>query len=213
MDDLANLRLGDRPILGSRDKNVVQRADGHVAKPQKPKMPPAPSQDDVVVLSNGSATESQKKGVVRLTKASQLMHLTRLVREATDNVALSRIVREFADLLDSSRSRTLTKEGFTFLDTLYKQLADPSVYVVPMRTSRKQNYAPQENVDEWNSRAARVHKLLLLRRKVTQTKTNKGLAQLVAEFGTCIDKSKNRTITKDSIAFLDQVASALKALS
>lgn len=203
MGDLAKLNLGERPILGNRDNNVVQ--------PDKPKNFHAASQDDVAVLSSGSENEGQKKAVVRLTKASQLVHLTRLVRETTDNVALSRVVREFKEVLDSSRSRTLTKEGFAFLDALYKQLADPSVYVVPMRTSRKQY--DQENLDDGNARRARMTKLLALRHEVIQAKSNKKLAQLVSEFGICIDKSKNRTVTKDSIAFLDGLSSTLRALS
>lgn len=211
MQDLANLNLGERQVLGARDNNVAQAARA-AAVPDKAKKTQTPTQEpDVIELSSDSEgeNEGQKKGVVRLTKATQLIQLVRRTRETTDNVALARVVREFSELLESSRSRTLTKEGFAFLDALYKQLADPSVFIVPLRTSKRQQSAQQEN----NDRRARTNKLLTLRRDVTQAKSNKQVAKLVAEFGATVDKTKNRTITKDSIAFLDSLGTSLRALS
>ncbi|KAI0685806.1 CK1/CK1 protein kinase [Cytidiella melzeri] len=207
---LTNLDLKDRQALGRRDNNIAR--DPHVAKPAVKKLPGV--SDERVVLDSTSADEgeSQKRGVMRLTKATQLTQLTRRIRDATDNVALARVVREFTEVLDSSRSRTLTKEGFAFLDALYKQLADPSVFVMPMRTSRKQQQ--QENdVPEGDARRAKMNKMLRLRQEAAQAKNNKQLAQLVSEFGTTIDKSKSRSITKDSIAFLDILASTARELA
>ena len=40
----------------------------------------------------------------------------------------------------------------------------------------------------------------------------KELAKMVTEFGTCIDKSKGRTITKDALGFLHGLADRLQAM-
>lgn len=220
-----------RQVLGKRDNNQLPAARPAVAanaKDQnglagKKKALPL-SDDEVIELSSDSDMDSdrdttaggggggQKKAVLRLSKATQLMHLVRLTRDATDNLELARLVREFTEVLESSRSRTLTKEGFAFLDALYKQLADPSVYIVPMRTSRRLQ-DQQENRDAGDVRRSKMTKLVALKRDVVQAKTNKRIAQLVSEFGTTIDKSKGRTLTKDALGFLESLQATIRVLS
>ncbi|KAI0087784.1 kinase-like protein [Irpex rosettiformis] len=213
MQDLVRMDIKDRLALGRRDNNVPQ------AVPTKPNRPPkkvASSSDDRVVydISSGDESEGQKKGVMRLAKATQLTQLTRRARDSRDNIALARVIREFVELLDSSRSRILTKEGFSFLDSLYKQFADPSVYVVPIRSSRRQHLSSQsENIPEGVARKEKTMKMLALRRDVLKAKSNKDLAKLILDFGAIIDKSKSRSITKDSIAFLESIADRVCLLS
>jgi casein kinase 1 len=207
--------LKDRLVLGRRDHNVAQPAAPAAAKQGRPtKKSEATSEDQLTRVDFSDDEEyGQKKGVMRLTKATQLVALTRRVRETTDNVALAGVVRDFTEVLDSSRSRTLTKEGFAFLDALYKQLADPSVYVVPIRTSRRQVSLQQENKSEGDARRAKVNKLITLRQDVVKAKSNKQLANIVLDFGATIDKAKARTVTKDSIMFLDHLTATIRSLS
>jgi casein kinase 1 len=214
LKDLAHLRLEEpRQILAERANNIPR-----VPRPTKlaqGKKDPATSSDDegVIVISDSENGTTQKAAAVRLTKASQLAALARIVPSATDNVMLARVVREFVEILDSSRSKALTKEGFAFLDALHKQLADPSVYAVPLRTSRTRSGAQQEAApNDADARRAKMDKLFALRRDVPQAKTNRMLAKLVADFGACIDKSKGRTITKDAMGFLNGLADKLRTM-
>lgn len=154
----------------------------------------------------------QKAAVTRLPKAAQLAQLARRVPDATDNAMLARVTRDFADVLQSSRSRTLTKEGFAFLDALYKQLADPSVFAVPLRTSRTRSGTAQEHAPEADARRIKMDVLFRLRRDVAQARSNRALAKMVTDFGACIDKSKGRTLTKDALGFLDGLVGALRTV-
>lgn len=214
LKDLAQLKLGEpRQVLGNRE-NIPRPVVTPPAKPaQQPKKVQAPD-PEVIVISDGenAAPLGQKAAVVKLPKAAQLAQLARRVPEATDNVTLARVLRDFIDVLESSRSRTLTKEGFTFLDALYKQLADPSVYAVPLRTSRTRSGRQQENAPEADARRIKMDKLFRLRRDVVQAKSNRALAKMVADFGACIDKSKGRTLTKDALGFLEGLTGTLRAM-
>ena len=215
LQDLAQLTLGEpRQILGERVNNVAK-----IARPPHPvdakKRVPAGSGDEgaIVLSSDGENGTPQKAAAVRLTKAAQLLQLTRTATEATDNVMLARVVREFVAVLESSRSRALTKEGFAFLDALHKQLADPSVYAVPMRASRTRSGTHQELIPDVDARRAKMDKLFALRRDVQQAKSNRMLAKMVSDFGVCIDKSKGRTLTKDALAFLAGLSDRLRSTS
>ncbi|TFY72814.1 hypothetical protein EVG20_g193 [Dentipellis fragilis] len=139
LQDLANMRMANRPVLGvlGDKKNIPQAprsdgANGHgksaeVVAPKKP--PPQQQQQQVIIISSDS--EENAPAVVgartRFSKAADLCRLTNAVSKAIDNKALASIVAEYAALLQGHTSRTLTKEGFAFLDALHKQLADPSV--------------------------------------------------------------------------------------
>lgn len=209
LKDLADLQLTEpRQILGERANvnNVPQAAQPKKTKSRKP------TGDSIVIISTDGENETAPKSA-RLTKAEQLTLLTSTVQDATDNTMLSSIVRHFAQVLETSKSKSLTKEGFAFLDALYKQLADPSVYVLPMRTSRTRSGTQQETApNEADARRAKMDKLYALRRDVAAAKSNRMLAKMVTEFGTCIDKSRGRTVTKDAVGFLYGLADRLRAM-
>jgi hypothetical protein len=89
---------------------------------------------EVIDITSDSEEEDDTIPPPHLTpKAYKLTKLTKRASDAIDNTALSALVVEFVGILKSYSSRTLTKEGFAFIDTLYKQLTDPSVFVLPMR--------------------------------------------------------------------------------
>lgn len=220
LKDLARLQLGtQRQVLGNRG-NLPRPAPGApAAAPGAPsKKPAAPAaaavaDPEVVVISDdeNAAPLGQKAAVTRLPKAIALTQLTRRVAGATDNVMLARVVRDYADVLQSSRSRALTKEGFAFLDALYKQLSDPSVFVVPLRNSRtRSDHAQEEAAGEADARRIKMDKLAKLRKDVLLSRSNRAIAKTVADFGAVIDKSKGRTLTKDALGFLDDLVGALK---
>ena len=156
---------------------------------------------------------------MRLTKAAQLTALTRKVQDATDNVLLARVVRDFVDVLESSRSRTLTKEGFAVLDALHKQLADPSVFVAPLRTKAPLRASGASENDDAGAlggretRQGKMNKLYRLGIEVRGAGSNTQLAGMVVEFGKVIDKSSGRTVTKDGFGFLNALAARIEALS
>ena len=226
LKDLARLQLGtQRQVLGNRGNlprpdpipaAAAAAAAAPAAPVKKPAVPAAAAiaEPEVIVLDDdeNAAPLGQKAAVTRLPKAEALAQLTRRVAGATDNVMLARAARDFVDVLQSSRSRTLTKEGFAFLDALYKRLADPSVFVVPMRNSRtRSEHAQAEAAGDADARRIKVDRLVRLRRDVTQSKSNRAIAKTVADFGAVIDKSKGRTLTKDALGFLDDLVGALKA--
>lgn len=216
LNDLANLKLDDRPVLGERKNinNAIQQAKADAKKPAT----------DVIVVSDDTSHPSSAQVAkpvhppspvkARIPKAAQLNKFTAATTAATDNEALSRVVAEFAEFLKSNRSKTLTKEGFAFLDALYKQLADPSVYIIPLRTSRtrsadkEQQPAPEPPAPKH----VKLDVLAALRREVGGASSNQALAKMVADFGAVINKSSGRTVTKDGFAFLEGLATKLKAI-
>lgn len=215
LQDLAKLTLAEpRQILGERGNNVPNAARPAKATDTKKKAAaPSSGNEGVIVISSDGENGTAERGAARLTKAAQLLRLSRAASEATDNVMLSRVVLEFTEILETSRSRALTKEGFTVLDALYKQLADPSVYAVPLRTSRTRSGTQQETVPEADARRVKMDKLFILRRDVRQARSNRMLAKMVSDFGACIDKSKGRTLTKDALAFLSGLSERLLVTS
>jgi len=211
LNDLANLKLDDRPVLGDRKNinNVVQQAKADAKKPTA-----------IIIISDDtdagdSAKQKQNHLILpagtRIPKAIQLNKLTTTVSEATDNGAIAQVVADFVVLLKSNRSRTLTKEGFAFLDALYKQLADPSVYVIPLRTSRNTD-KEQPNLGASDPKRVKLDVLAALRREVDTASGNRALAKMVADFGAVTNKSSGRTVTKDGFAFLEGLATRLKAI-
>lgn len=130
LNDLKKLELVERPVLGDR-KNIEEA----VRKAQQDARNGEPSQKTIVkevIEVNDSEDESIPPPFLT-PKAHRLVKLTNKASEATNNAALSGLVREFIEVLQCNSSRTLTKEAFHFLDVLYKQLADPSVFVTPLR--------------------------------------------------------------------------------
>jgi casein kinase 1 len=116
-------------------------------------------------------------------------------------------------LLQANSSRTLTKEGFAFLDALYKQLVDPSVFVLPLRTSRSRNSDKEQfPPHEVEARHTKLGVVARLRRAVGEAESNKALAQMVADFGAVINRSSGRTVTKDGFGFLEGLAARLRVV-
>ena len=154
----------------------------------------------------------------RITKAARIAKLTQAAGQAADNRVLAQITTDFVKVLQSSNSRTLTREGFAFLDALHKQLADPSVFIVPLRSSKarssrsQQQQQPQAEPTSPPAEEAaqeRRSRLSVLRASLGKAHDNKSLAKLIAEFGTLTDRVAGRKLTKDGMAFLENMADRL----
>lgn len=218
LQDLAGLKLENRPVLGDK-KNVQvshrQPKPNGLPKAAQPIKKPALDTTNVIVISDSSDIPPIAR---RYAKAEKLDKLTREASNAMDNNALARLVIEFVTLLKSNTSRTLTREGFAFLDALHKQLVDPSVFIVPLRTSRtktgktKASIDSAENTQPLQQGRERLNKLWQLRQGVGKAQDNKALAALVAEFGSLTDKTAGRNVTKDGFAFLEGMAERLKVV-
>ncbi|KAJ7254389.1 kinase-like domain-containing protein [Mycena haematopus] len=206
LNDLTNLNLG--PVLGDRatvDKAVREAKDAAKDDSSKDSQP-------IEIIDITSDSDDDTIPPPHLTpKAYRLTKLTKRASEASDNLTLSELVVEFVDLLKSYTSRTLTKEGFAFIDTLHKQLADPSVFVLPLRASRQRS-SDKSLQQEKEPAHVKLGVVARLRREVLGANSNKALAKMVADFEQVSSNSVGRTITKDGFAFLDGVAERLKVL-
>ncbi|KAH9179129.1 kinase-like domain-containing protein [Lactarius sanguifluus] len=210
LQGLAQLQIkGDhigRPVLGDR-KNVqgggVNGGDLLLKKP---------GQAEVVVISDGESS-GEYGPVHRHNKAARITKLTQAAGQAADNRVLARLTEDFVKVLRNSNSRTLTREGFAFLDALHKQLADPSVFIVPLRSSKTRSSRSQR--DQESAAAAedapheRRSRLNGLCASLEKARDNKTVAGLVAEFGALIDRTAGRKLTKDGVTFLEIVADRL----
>ncbi|KAK0449287.1 kinase-like domain-containing protein [Armillaria borealis] len=200
LNGLGNLNLGDRVVLGDRRNidNAIQKARQEAHKPEP---------DHCIVISSDSEDDAAN---LATPKAQKLNKLTKRASAASDNATLSDIVFEFSRLLKSYTSRSLTKEGFAFLDALYKQLEDPSVFdVTPLRTSRSRSQNVHQNREPMLAKLGIVAKL---RREVGAVYSNKQLATMVEDFGRVTNRSNGRTVTKDGFAFLEGVAEQLRVI-
>ncbi|KAI9462249.1 kinase-like domain-containing protein [Boletus coccyginus] len=216
LQDLAKLQLNNRPALA--DQTNTPTPGAHVAKPKD-----ASEEGDVIDLtvesSRGRQTPKQSKNPsprtpVRIKKSERLWQLRLAVPKSKDNAALSRIVTEFATVLrETGTSKTITIEGFSFLDGLYKQLGDPAAPVQPMRTSRTRSAIDLDGDAESQPAYVKLDLVARLRIDVAKARDNKALAQMVADFGAVTNRSSSRTITKDGFAFLEGLAARLLALT
>jgi len=203
LDDLGRLRLDEAPqVLGDRKQivNAVQQAREAVNKP--------PSDDKQVIVISSSDEDDSTKPV---PKARRIYLLRTKVSAATDNATLSKLVLEFVETLEKTYSKSLTVEGFTFLDALYKQLADPSVFVQPIRTSKRSSGSTNDTgeADALAKGRARRGRLATLKADMGKAETNKALAGLVKAFGTEIDSSKGKTLPKTAFEFLHALGTRL----
>ncbi|KAJ7935573.1 kinase-like domain-containing protein [Mycena leptocephala] len=207
LNDLTNLDLGD-PVLG--DRETVDEAVRKAKDAAKDDSAKEDNQSiEVIDITSDSEEEDDTIPPPHLTpKAYKLTKLTKRASDAIDNTALSALVVEFVGILKSYSSRTLTKEGFAFIDTLYKQLTDPSVFVLPMR-QRSSDKSLQKEKEPAHVKLGVVARL---RREVLEATNNKTLAKMVEDFGQVTNKSSGRTVTKDGFAFLEGVAERLKVL-
>lgn len=212
LQDLAKLQLNNRPAL--TDQTNARTLDTQVAKPKD-----LSKESDLTDLTGGSSRGRQPKNPqprtpVRIKKSERLWQLRLAVPKSTDNAALSKIVTEFATVLrDTGTSKTITIEGFRFLDDLYKQLCDPATSLQPMRASRTRSTTDLDRDAEHQSAYVKLELVARLRVEVVKAPNNKALAQMVADFGAVTNRSSSRTITKDGFAFLEGLAARLLALS
>ena len=203
-----NRENSERTVLG--DKKNVQHDGGHNGRLLLKKSDMA----DIIVISDGRGWGGDEGPVAhRYNKAAQITKLAQAAGQAADNRVLAQITTDFVKVLQSSNSRTLTREGFAFLDALHKQLADPSVFIVPLRTSKtrsqQQREDRRENPPTEDVALERRSRLNVLRASLVRAQDNKSLAQLIAEFGALIDRAAGRKLTKDGMAFLESVADRL----
>ncbi|OCH84575.1 CK1/CK1 protein kinase [Obba rivulosa] len=210
LNDLAKLNFDERPVLVERRELVngvrpSKAKDKENAPARAKKSKGAGTSHDVIVISS----DEENAPAPRLPKALLLTRLGYAVSHATDNATLARLVHEFARVLQSNSSRALPRGGAMVLDLLHKQLADPDVFVEPLRTRSMTS----SNAGEEQPRQVKLDKLLALRCDVAKAKDNEALAKMVAEFGDVINRSNGRTITKDGFAFLEGLAARLRALS
>ena len=213
LDQLANLRLDERPILGDRNINGDVANVAEKKRPEVLRRKTTNTEDEIIHISSDEENGLAKAPAAhRLPKAIHLNRLTKSLPDATNNAAMSKVVREFIDVLQSNQSRVLTKEGFAFLDGLYKQLADPEVFAIPMRTSRSRGHSQFEEDTQIDLRRAKMNKLSALRRDASCATNNSELAKLVTDFGRVIDKSNGRNLTKEAFGFLEALATRLRAL-
>jgi hypothetical protein len=126
--DLKKLNFDGRQILGNKTNvdDVTRKAQEGAKKDNS-------IQKDIIEISSESEINDSMPPPCVLPKALRLTRLTAKASDATNNLALSDLVREFVEVLRSNSSKTLTKEASHFLDVLHKQLADPSVFVTPVR--------------------------------------------------------------------------------
>ncbi|KAF9267465.1 CK1/CK1 protein kinase [Marasmius fiardii PR-910] len=212
LDDLKKLDLGDRQVLADRSnvKEAVRNAKED-ARAQKDNSTRTRTTGTSKAAKDGDEAEMDVTSVpppFMTPKAYKLSKLTGQVLKATDNHALAAKVTEFVAVMKSNTSRTLTKDGFGFLDALYKQLAEPSVFITPMRTSRSKD-TPTPNPDPH----IKLGVVAQLRSEVTQARNNRRLAEMVRDFGNVTNRSTGRTVTKDGFAFLEGLARQLQVLA
>ena len=205
LDDLGRLRLEEAPqVLGDRKQiaNAVQQAREAANKPS--------SDEKVIDISSDDEDDSTKP----VPKARRIYLLRTKVSAATDNTTLSKLVLEFVEVLEKTYSKSLTVEGFAFLDTLYKQLADPSVFVQPMRTSKRGGSSANETqeADALAKGRARRGRLATLKADLEKAGTNRALAGLVKAFGAEIDSTKGKTLPKTAFEFLYALGTRLEEI-
>ncbi|KAF4617493.1 hypothetical protein D9613_006073 [Agrocybe pediades] len=211
LKDLTKLRLDTQPILGDRTnvEAAVRQAKAD-AQLDSDKQRQQQSTGDTIIISSDSEPGNPSPMRYQAPKALRLNRLAQRATKATDNITLSAIVKEFVEILQMNSSRTLTKEALAFLDVLYKQLDDPSVFIKPTRTSRQQSF--NEQVQEKEPAYVKLGVVARLRREVGQCRDNKALAALVSDFAKVTNKSTGRTVTKDGFAFLEGLSQRLGVL-
>jgi casein kinase 1 len=139
LNGLKGLDLAPQSFLGTLKKTTegIRPNSGEDAKDgslkQQKNKPERTSEDGVIVLSSDPEADNLMPMRSHLPKATRLNMLTKRASDATDNATLAVIVKEFVDVMKMNSSRTLTKEAFGFLDILFKQLDDPSVFISPKR--------------------------------------------------------------------------------
>ncbi|KAF4577125.1 hypothetical protein EYR36_005112 [Pleurotus pulmonarius] len=214
---LGNLALVPQPALQDKSPmraEVNQRAVENAYKEDSVhRAAPKPIRVHAVIEISSGSEDEKPHMLGRTPKAYRLDRLAAKLGSATDNARLAAIVLEFIQVLKGyNSSRALTKEGFAFLDALHKQLSDPSVFVLPMRTSRSRSSNSGLPIDQKQPAHVKLGVVARLKRDVQNASSSRALAKMVSDFGTVTNKSSGRTITKDGFAFLEGLAARLETL-
>ena len=146
LNGLTNLNLEPQQVLGDRTnvQNAMRKAKEDIDIQKKT----GNDGTNPIILSSGPESNDTVPMRFQLPKAVRLGDLSRRASTATDNQTLARLVKEFVEVLRMNSSRTLTKEAFVFLDVLYKQLDNPSIFVQPARFVKFVYYGPNVMPDE-----------------------------------------------------------------
>lgn len=170
----------------------------------------------------------QAPAAVRLTKASRLSKLARAIEDTFDGPGLARLMKEFMDVLQESRSRNVTREGFRVLEALRRQMCDPEVVVVAEAEAEAPAHAQAHRLrsrdwsggaaggggeSEGGARYSKMNRLFALKRAVDQAGTREALGKLLKEFEECIEGSAGKTVTKDGFGFLEAFAGKLRTIT
>jgi casein kinase 1 len=133
---LKQLNLANQSALRAL-RNTIEGHHGEDAKinslEQRRSRHGKTSESSVIDISSDAEVESLMPARSHLPKATRLNMLTTRASNAKDNATLAALVKEFVDVMKMNSSRTLTREAFGFLDVLFKQLDDPSVFIGPKR--------------------------------------------------------------------------------
>ncbi|KAF9527547.1 CK1/CK1 protein kinase [Crepidotus variabilis] len=215
LNDLTRLNLDAQPVLGDRTnvQAAVRQAQQDVkidSTQQSSRQAGAGPAVNVLIISSGSEGENLAPLRYQVPKAQRLVQLADKASNAVDNATLGKLVREFVQVLQMNSSRTLTKDAVFFLDVLYKQLDDPSVFIKPQRPSRQQSFA--EQTPEKQPAHVKLGVVARLRREVSYCPSNKALATMVSDFTKVTNKSTGRTVTKDGFTFFEGLADRLASL-
>ena len=146
LNGLTNLNLEPQQVLG--DRTNVQNAMRKAKEDIDIQKNTGNDGTNPIILSSGPESNDTVPMRFQLPKAVRLGDLSRRASTATDNQTLARLVKEFVEVLRMNSSRTLTKEAFVFLDVLYKQLDNPSIFVQPARFVKFVYYGPNVMPDE-----------------------------------------------------------------
>jgi casein kinase 1 len=132
LKDLKRLDLAHQSFLGTKEGAGRSSGEDNTVnsrKQQRNKLAKT-SEDTAIVISSESEAENPTPMRSHLPKATRLNMLTKGASTAIDNATLAALIKEFVDVMKMNSSRTLTKEAFGFLDVLFKQLDDPSVFII-----------------------------------------------------------------------------------
>ena len=146
LNGLTNLNLEPQHVLGDRTnvQNAMRKAKEEIDLQKNV----GSDGTNAIVITSGLESNDTLPMRFQPPKAVRLGDLSRRASMATDNQTLARLVKEFVEVLRMNSSRTLTKEAFVFLDVLYKQLDNPSLFVQPARFVNFVYYGPNVMPDK-----------------------------------------------------------------
>lgn len=159
----------------------------------------------------------------RTTKQNALRALSRQALESKDNTTLAELVRDFLEILKGSRSRVVTRDAFEVLEELSKKLEDSNKAAAPKRTKAKTSkeelsseIAPitvQSRLRQRSTTVPKIETVKSLRTRLQalpKESTGAHLAKMMSDFCSALRATTGRTLTKDGMAFLEDVETRLR---